>query len=88
MYSCTYLDKPSSISFLWAAYFSLTAWYSLLDCLKACSQIHTDLENTKQKEKFCTKLSSTVAEQGRSTLFFVAMESKITPTRGHITKYM
>ena len=51
MYSSTYLDKPSSISFLWAAYFSLTAWYSLLDCLKACSQIHTDLlENPKQKK--------------------------------------
>ena len=38
---CTYLDKPSSTSCLWAAYFSLTAWYSLLDCLKACNQIHT-----------------------------------------------
>ena len=37
----TYLDSPSSISFLWAAYFSLTAWYSLLDCLKAykCNKI-------------------------------------------------
>ena len=50
---CTYLDKPSSTSCLWAAYFSLTAWYSLLDCLKACDQIQTtDLENTEQKTKY------------------------------------
>lgn len=56
-YKCTYLDNPSSISFLWAAYFSLTAWYSLLDCLKACNRIHTDLEKTKQKKNtLCTSI--------------------------------